>query len=176
MQSIRANIKLAISGGQNEPRDAISGTVWALLTHPDQLALLAQGKAKWLDAFEEYARWIAPIGMSPRRVARPWSYGGVDFEPEDRVFFMFGSANRDEACFPDPDRFDITRDTAKSIAFGAGPHYCAGAFASRAMVADVALPSLFKRLRNPRLDQSEPVRIGGWAFRGLLNLPVIWDR
>ena len=84
--------------------------------------------------------------MSPRRVARPWSYGGVDFEPEDRVFFMFGSANRDEACFPDPDRFDITRDTAKSIAFGAGPHYCAGAFASRAMVADVALPGLFKRL------------------------------
>jgi cytochrome P450 len=89
---------------------------------------------------------------------------------------MFGSANRDEACFPDPDRFDITRNTAKSIAFGAGPHYCAGAFASRAMVADVALPSLFKRLKNLRLDQSETVRIGGWAFRGLLNLPVIWDR
>jgi cytochrome P450 len=176
IESIRANIKLAISGGQNEPRDAISGTVWALLTHPDQLALLREGKVKWLDAFEEYARWIAPIGMSPRRVARPWSYGGVDFEPEDRVFFMFGSANRDEACFPDPDRFDITRDTAKSIAFGAGPHYCAGAFASRAMVADVALPSLFRRLKNLRLDQSEPVRIGGWAFRGLLNLPVIWDR
>ena len=41
------------------------------------------------------------------------------FEPEDRVFFMFGSANRDEACFSEPDRFDITRDTQKSIAFGA---------------------------------------------------------
>src|ERR1700735_1115505 len=52
MESIRANIKLAISGGQNEPRDAISGTGWALLTHSDQLALLRAGKAKWLDAFE----------------------------------------------------------------------------------------------------------------------------
>ena len=175
IESIRANIKLAISGGQNEPRDAISGAVWALLTHPDQLALLRDGKAKWIDAFEEYARWIAPIGMSPRRVAKSWHYGGVDFEPEDRVFFMFGSANRDEACFGDPDRFDITRDTAKSIAFGAGPHYCAGAFASRAMVADVALPSLFARLPSLQLDASEPVRIGGWAFRGLLNLPVTWD-
>ena len=140
MESIRANIKLAISGGQNEPRDAISGTIWALLTHPEQLALVRDGSAKWLDVFEEYARWIAPIGMSPRRVAKPWSFGGVEFEPEDRVFFMFGSANRDEACFSEPDRFDITRDTQKSIAFGAGPHYCAGAFASRAMVADVALP------------------------------------
>ena len=85
------------------------------------------------------------------------SYGGVDFEPDDRIFFMFGSANRDEACFAEPDRFDITRDTSKSIAFGAGPHYCAGAFASRAMVADVALPSLFARLKNLRLD---PIRAG----------------
>jgi cytochrome P450 len=173
--SVRANVKLAISGGQNEPRDAISGTIWALLTHPEQLALLREGNAKGIDVFEEYARWIAPIGMSPRRVAKPWSYGGVDFEPEDRVFFMFGSANRDEACFHHADRFDITRDTAKSIAFGAGPHYCAGAFASRAMVADVALPSILARLNGLRLDLSEPVRIGGWAFRGLLNLPVLWD-
>jgi cytochrome P450 len=173
--SIRANIKLAISGGQNEPRDAISGTIWALLTHPDQLALLRGAKAKWIDVFEEYARWIAPIGMSPRRVARPWSFGGVDFEPEDRVFFMFGSANRDEACFDRADQFDITRNTQKSIAFGAGPHYCAGAFASRAMVADVALPSAFARLAGLRLDETVPVRIGGWAFRGLLNLPVTWD-
>jgi len=134
-----------------------------------------EGKAKWIEVFEEYARWIAPIGMSPRRVAKPWSYGGIDFDPEDRVFLMFGSANRDEACFADPDRFDITRDTTKSIAFGAGRHYCAGAFASRAMVADVALPSIFSRLKALRLDTSDAVRVGGWAFRGLLNLPVLWE-
>ncbi|MBV8698819.1 MAG: cytochrome P450 [Bradyrhizobium sp.] len=175
MESVRANVKLAISGGQNEPRDAMSGTVWALLTHPAQLRLLREGRAKWIDVFEEYTRWIAPIQMSPRRVAKPCSYGGVDFEPDERVFFMFGSANRDEACFAQPDSFDITRDTAKSIAFGAGPHYCAGAFASRAMVADVALPSIFARLKNLRLAEREPARIGGWAFRGLLNLQVAWD-
>jgi cytochrome P450 len=175
MESVRANVKLAISGGQNEPRDAIAGTVWALLTHPAQLRLVREGRAKWIDVFEEYTRWIAPIQMSPRRVAKPCSYGGVDFEPDERVFFMFGSANRDEACFVEPDAFDITRDNAKSIAFGAGPHYCAGAFASRAMVADVALPSIFARLNGLRLDETEPARIGGWAFRGLLNLQVEWD-
>src|SRR5260370_727266 len=73
MPSVRANVKLAISGGQNEPRDAISATIWALLTHPDQLAWVADGKAKWLDVFEEYARWIRPIGLSPRPWARTWS-------------------------------------------------------------------------------------------------------
>jgi cytochrome P450 len=173
--NVRHNIKLTISGGQNEPRKAIAGTIWALLTHPEQLALVRAGTVEWLQVFEEFARWISPIGMSPRRVAQAATVNGVDFAPEDRVFLMFGSANRDEAHFADADRFDLTRDTAKSIAFGAGPHFCAGAAASRAMIADVALPTVFARLKGLRLDDAEPVRIGGWAFRGLFNLPVRWD-
>ena len=173
--NVRHNIKLAISGGQNEPRKAIAGTIWALLTHPEQFARVRAGKTEWLQVFEEFARWISPIGMSPRRIAKAASVNGVDFAPEDRVFLMFGSANRDEAHFVDADKFDLTRDTAKSIAFGAGPHFCAGAAASRAMIADVALPSVFARLKGLRLDEREPVRIGGWAFRGLFNLPVEWE-
>jgi cytochrome P450 len=173
--NVRHNIKLTISGGQNEPRKAIAGCVWALLTHPEQFARVRDGKVEWLQVFEEFARWISPIGMSPRRIAKAATVNGVALAPQDRVFLMFGSANRDEAHFTDADTFDLTRDTAKSIAFGAGPHFCAGAAASRAMIADVALPSAFARLKNLRLDESEPVRIGGWAFRGLFNLPVTWD-
>ena len=128
---IRANVKLAISGGQNEPRDAIAGAIWALLTHPDQLQLVRNGAYSWLQAFEEYCRWIAPIGMSPRRIAQRFDYAGVTFEPEDRVFLMFGSANRDDTVFEQPDTFDVTREISRSLSFGAGPHYCAGAWASR---------------------------------------------
>lgn len=175
MESIRANIKLTISGGQNEPRDAIAGCIWALLSHPDQLGRIRRGESDWGQAFGEYCRWISPIGMSPRRVARRHEFAGVTFEPEDRVFFMFGSANRDEAYFDDPDTFDITRDTQKSIPFGAGPHFCAGAAASRTLVADVAVPFLFERLQDLRLDGASSVKIGGWAFRGLLALPAIWS-
>ena len=173
MESIRANIKLAISGGQNEPRDAIAGTVWALLTHSDQLELAKSGAISWLQTFEEFARWISPIGMSPRRIAKPWKIRDIAFEPEERVFLMFGSANRDEKHFENAESFDVRRDAGKSIAFGAGPHFCAGAWASRAMVADVALPAIFSRLTNLRLVA--PPRIGGWAFRGLIDLPVTWD-
>jgi hypothetical protein len=174
-ENVRHNIKLTISGGQNEPRKAIAGCIWALLTHPDQFARVRDGQVTWLAVFEEFARWISPIGMSPRRVAKAASVNGVDFVPDDRVFLMFGSANRDEAHFQDAERFDLTRDTAKSIAFGAGPHFCAGAAVSRTMIADVALPAVFARLKGLRLDEREPVRIGGWAFRGLFNLPVIWE-
>lgn len=171
-EQVRANVKLAISGGQNEPRDAIAGCAWALLAHPDALARVRAGEIAWGHAFEEYARWISPIGMSPRRVAQRYELDGVTFEPEDRVFLMFGSGNRDEAVFEHPDRFDLDQDISAAISFGAGPHFCAGAWASRALIGEVALPMLFDRLPNLALD-GEP-RFGGWAFRGPLSAPVRW--
>ena len=91
------------------------------------------------------------------------------------MFLLFGSANRDEDHFDEPDRFDVTRDVSKSIAFGAGPHFCAGAAASRSLIAEVALPAVFQRLKNLRLDAGEEVKVGGWAFRGVLGLPALWD-
>jgi cytochrome P450 len=173
MESLRANVKLVISGGQNEPRDAIAGAIWALLTHPGALAEVQAGRAGWAQAFEEYARWISPIGMSPRRVARDATVRGVRFAEGDRVFLMFGSANRDEAVFEAPERFDNRRDTGPSIPFGAGPHFCAGAAASRALIAEVALPMAFARL--PGLRPAGEARFAGWAFRGPLSVPVAWD-
>jgi len=113
--------------------------------------------------------------MTPRRIAQLHSFGGVAFEPDERVFFMFGSANRDEAHFDQAGRFDITRNNQKSMPFGAGPHFCAGAAASRTLIAEVALPLLFDRLDNLALDHAQDVRLGGWAFRGLLNLPATWQ-
>ena len=167
-QQIRANIKLAISGGQNEPRDAIAGTIATLIGHPDQLDKALNGEVTWLQVFEEYARWMSPIGMSPRRIAKHYTLNDITFEPEDRAFLMFASGNRDETIFINPDTFDVTRDNTKAISFGAGPHFCAGAWASRCMIADVALPMFFARFPNPTL--TEPVAYRGWAFRGPLSV------
>jgi len=170
MESIRANIKLAISGGQNEPRDAIAGTVSALLSHPEQLKAIQDGENTWQQAFEEYARWMSPIGMSPRRVAKAFEWNGIHLEPESRAFFMFGSANRDETVFDQPDQFIISRNTAKAISFGAGPHFCAGAAASRTLISEVALPMLFEKFPNMQLVNETQYR--GWAFRGPLEVEV----
>ncbi len=175
LAELHANVKLAISGGQNEPRDAIAGAVWALLSHPDQLDLVKSGAVSWAQVFEEYVRWISPIGMSPRRIARDATVEGVHVKQDSRAFFLFSAANRDPVHFDRPDLFDVTRNTKKHIAFGAGPHFCAGAFASRALVADVGLPMLFDALPALRLDPDRPVEFGGWAFRGPLSVHVRWD-
>jgi hypothetical protein len=173
MDQIKANIKLAISGGQNEPRDVIAGIVWALLTHPEQLALVLSGEATWMQAFEEYTRWQSPIGMSPRQMAQDYELHGATLKTGDRVFLMFGSGNRDEANFDRPEVFDLTQDVSASVAFGAGPHFCAGAWASRCLIAEVVLPRLFETLPNLHLDGSTV--IGGWAFRGPTTTPVAWS-
>lgn len=171
-EQIRANVKLAISGGQNEPRDAIAGVVWALLKHPEQLQLIRDGEATWRDAFEEYCRWISPIGMSPRLIAKHYKLHDVMLEPDDRVFLMFGSGNRDETVFEKPDQFDMTRNHTASIAFGAGPHFCAGAWVARSLIGDVALPMIFDHLSELRLTGE--TEFGGWAFRGPLSMSVAW--
>ena len=168
----RANIKLIISGGQNEPRDAIAGAAWALLTHPAQHDLIRRGEASYAQAFEEYVRWISPIGMSPRRVARPDTVRGIAFEPEDRVFFMFSSSGHDEAYFDNPEAFDIKRDTGPAIPFGAGPHFCGGAAISRTLISEIALPLLFEHF--PGLALAGEVPFTGWAFRGPTAMPVTW--
>ena len=168
--SVRANIKLIISGGQNEPRDAIAGAAYALLAAPDQLALARQGK--WLEAFAEYLRWMSPIGMSPREIAEEGEACGVKFSKGDRVFFMLSSAGHDEAYFRAPEQFDLARDTAPSIPFGAGPHFCGGAAVARALITEAALPMLFEALPNLHLAGEAPFH--GWAFRGPKQVPVAW--
>jgi len=170
LPSLRANIKLIISGGQNEPRDAIAGTLWALLAHPAQMEHLTSGRATPQNAFAEYARWMAPIGMSPRRVARRDTIGAITLAPEDRVFFMFSAAGRDPAHFDAPDHFDLTRDTQGAISFGAGPHFCAGAAAARCLITEVALPMILSDI--PDLALAGDTRFHGWAFRGPTQVPV----
>jgi len=173
-QQISANIKLAISGGQNEPRDAIAGTVWALLKYPKELYKIQSEKKTWSDGFEEFSRWISPIGMSPRRIAKDYQLKNIEFNKNDKVFLMFGSGNRDEECFELPEEFNVSQDRSKSIIFGAGPHFCAGAYIAKCLIGEVALPNLFLNLPNLELDINSKVEFRGWAFRGPLELRCVW--
>ncbi len=170
--SIGANVKVIIGGGQNEPRDAIAGLLWALLSNRTQLEHLRSGRASFIDAFGEYARFVAPIQMTPRMIAQPDTVNGVSFETGDRVFLMYSSACRDEDVFVDADTFDVTRNTSAAIPFGAGPHFCAGAAAARTLVADYAVPMILERF--PDLRLAGPVPFDGWAFRGPTSVPVTW--
>ncbi|KFF98893.1 unspecific monooxygenase [Streptomyces scabiei] len=174
-QQIRDNVKLFIGGGLNEPRDATAVGVHALLSHPEQLARVLEDPGRCKDVFEETVRWVAPIGMYPRQTTCATELGGVELPAGARLGIVLGSANRDETVFDAPDAFDIDRRDRAHLAFGGGPHFCLGTWTARAQVGRVALPTLLRRLSGLRPSDSEPVRWGGWVFRGLLNLPVRWN-
>lgn len=173
LEALRANLKMTIGGGLNEPRDAIATTTWALLSHPDQLASVLVGD-RWSDAFEESIRWVAPISMYPRQATRDTVLAGMAVPRGARLGVVVGAANRDPAVFTDPESYDIDRPRKPHLAFGGGSHFCAGAWVARASVVGVALPLLFAELPGLRLDPARPAVAGGWVFRGVLSLPVLW--
>ncbi|MQA34429.1 cytochrome P450 [Modestobacter roseus] len=174
LEALRANLKMTIGGGLNEPRDAIATTLWALLSHPGQRERVLAG-SRWADAFEESIRWVAPIGMYPRQATRDTVLDGLQIPAGARLGVHVGAANRDPAVFADPESYDVDRPKVPHLAFGGGSHFCAGAWVARASVVGVALPQLFAELPELRLDPAAPATIQGWVFRGVTHLPVLWS-
>lgn len=175
IEKIRANIKMTIGGGLNEPRDALGVTAWALLSHPEQRRAVESDPSLWPAAFEESIRWIAPIGLYSRQTTRQTVLAGVRLPARARLGICILSANRDENVWPDSDEFDIRREVKPHLAFSKGVHVCLGAWVAKAEVAAVGLPRLFERLKDVELIPDDPAEVGGWVFRGMLKLPVRWD-
>jgi cytochrome P450 len=170
---VRANIKLFISGGLNEPRDVIATALHALLADPEQEALAREDPENLAKATEESLRWMSPIGMFPRVVQADTELGGVALEAGTRIGVLIASANRDERHWQDPDRFDLRRATVKHLAFSRGPHVCPGAYVARQQVARAALPALLALPRVRLAGTDVPYR--GWVFRGPARLQITWD-
>lgn len=172
MSQMYANIKIAIGGGINEPRDALATIVYGLLTNPDQLEEVKRQDA-WIDAFEEGVRWVAPIQVSGRRTTQEVQIGDVLVGPGETVMTIQASANRDEAIYEDGENFNVFRAKHPHQAFGSGPHHCAGAHVARRTLGQIMLPLLFDRFPNMSLPDPDAVIWSGFGFRGPLNLPVV---
>lgn len=172
LSQIHANLKIAIGGGINEPRDAMATAIFGLLDNPEQLAeVKAQGA--WSAAFEEAIRWVAPIQASSRLVTADTELGGFEIPKGETVMTIQASANRDEELFENGEEFFVFRDKNPHQSFGNGPHHCAGAHVARRTVGKIILPMLFDRFPNMTLPDREAVQWRGFGFRGPINLPVV---
>ena len=87
---------------------------------------------------------------------------------------VLASANRDESRFEDADVFRLDRPRKQHAAFGYRPHFCSGIFLTRAL-GRISLEEVYGSLRNLRLDPDGQVVTKGWRFRGVINLPALWD-
>ena len=169
---IYANMKIAIGGGINEPRDALNTVLFGLLSNPEQLGEVKRN-ADWDKAFEEGIRWVAPISASSRLAVEDTEIRGCFIPKGDVVMAIQASANRDEDLFDDGESFFVYRNTNPHQSFGNGPHFCQGTHIARRAVAQVMLPILFDRFPNMSLSKPSAVNWRGFGFRGPLNLPVL---
>ena len=141
-ESIVQESLLILIGGDETTRHVITGGMLALVNHPDERDRLRADLAGGMQvAVEEMLRWVTPIKNMSRSVTRDVEIGGQQLHAGDQLILVYPSANRDEAVFADPFRFDVARDPNPHLAFGFGAHFCLGASLAR-----LELNVMFERL------------------------------
>ena len=120
---------------------------------------------------EETLRYDNSTQALARLVAQDVELHGQKLREGDRVVLLVGSGNRDERVFPDPDRYDLLRDTSASLAFGQGVHFCLGASLAR-LEGRVALEEVWKRIPHYEIETAGLARVHSVNVRGFSALPI----
>jgi cytochrome P450 len=158
-----------VTAGMDTTVHAVGHAVWLLAEHPDQWEALRSDPAREPQAFREVLRYESPVQIFGRGVRADWTVGDITVPAGARLAVLYGSANRDERKWSDPDRFDVTRANIGHIAFGYGLHGCAGQALAQ-LEGEAILRALVRRVS--RLEAGEPVRHFNNVLRGLESLPV----
>ncbi|WP_331729538.1 cytochrome P450 (plasmid) [Streptomyces sp. NBC_01003] len=165
-----------IGAGHETSISLIVNATRALLTHPDQLAMVRGGDtAVWSEVIEETLRWDSPVGNFPARFpTEDITVAGVTIPKGDAILAPWSGVNRDPRQYGETaDQFDITRPVKRHMAFGSGPHVCIGPALAR-FEGMAALPPLFARYPELRLavDPAELSAVPSIFSNSVTGLPV----
>ena len=122
---------------------------------------------------EEILRFDGPIQGTFRFTTRDVEMHGRTVRVGSKVLVLWGSADRDPARYPDPDRFDVTRDTSGHVAFGSGIHLCLGTPLAR-LEGRIAIETVVGRIQNLKVE-GKPTRRPNPFFRGFEHLPITFE-
>jgi cytochrome P450 len=169
---LQAFFSLLFVAGSETTRNSIAGGLLALLEHRDQLEALQRRPGLLGSAVEEILRWTSATAYNRRTATRDVELGGQKIRAGQKVTHWYPSANRDEAVFAEPFRFDVARDPNPHVAFGHGLHHCLGASLARreiGLVFEALLPHLH------RIERAGPVEWGrSNKHTSLRHVPVVF--
>jgi cytochrome P450 len=144
--------------------------MWALAQDPAQFAQLKANPALIGPMIDEAIRWTTPVKHFMRTATVDSEVGGQKIAKGDWLMLCYGSANRDEAVFPEPERFRIDRKPNRHVAFGYGAHLCLGQYLAR-MEMRILFEELLPRLRSVELDGDAKMSAATFV-NGPIRLPI----
>ena len=160
--------------GNETTTNLIASATMLLCQNRDQLALVRAEPALIPNMVEEAVRLESPVQSLFRLATEDTTVLDTKIPKGARIVVMYASANRDAAVFPDPDRFDVRRENAKSnLAFGRGEHFCIGVALARKEAA-IAFETLLGATRDLRLSpgKNDFAHVPSFILRGLKQLAV----
>jgi cytochrome P450 len=162
---------LLLVAGNETTTNLLGNAVLALIEHPEQLARVRRDPSLIPALVEETVRYDPPAQFVFRRATQDVELAETKIPAGATVMPLLASANRDDAQFPDGDRFDVTRDTSGHLGFGFGIHFCLGASLAR-LEARVALEELLARYAGFERASASVEYIDSFLVRGPRRLPL----
>lgn len=174
-EEIFSFLRLLLPAGAETTYRSSSSLLFALLTQPDQLAMIRTDPALLGPALNEVLRWETPLLFVTRLATRDSVLDGVEIPAGSTIMVNLGAANRDSSRWLDPDRFDLTRERQGHVGFGYGAHLCIGQHLAK-METEVLVQTLLDELPGLRLDpDAAPPAIVGTLLRSPARLDVVWE-
>ena len=161
---------IVVAGNETTAKLLANAWYWAWRNKDERAKPFADpGRIEnWID---ETLRFDGSSQMLARTLTDDVELHGVRIPKDGRALLLIGSANRDPRVFPEPDRYDLDRDTAEMVSFGAGRHFCLGAPLAR-LEARIALNELVRRVKDYDIDESGAKRVHSVNVRGFESLPT----
>ena len=170
-EEIVANLIVTMVGGQETTTNLIGNGMLTLLRNPQEMQRLRDDLSLIPSAVEEMLRYESPSQHTARMAPEDREMGGKLIRKRQAVMAVMAAANRDPERFPDPDRFDITRQDNRHLAFGYAAHFCFGAPLAR-IEGQIAFSAILRRFPFLRLETEQPIWRTNLGLRGVTSLVV----
>jgi cytochrome P450 len=155
----------------NETTTKLLGNMWFWAEENlEQKQRVLHGDVSIAQWVEETLRYDPSSQVIARTLTADTEVAGERLARGERVLLLIGAANRDPLVFPDPDRYDLGRDTSEMLSFGLGPHYCLGANLAR-LEAKVVMEELLGLVGDWHVDRPGIERVHSVNVRGFAHLP-----